>query len=95
MADSVNPTGLKFGIFLPPVSPWPVLRERVRLVEQLGFESLWMGDKFASPGDPYVPWFECWALLPGFAACTERVSAYVEHIRQKGDPHTDGENRPT
>jgi len=73
MTDSSKSKGLKFGIFLPPVSPWPVLKERARLVEQLGFESLWMGDKFASPGDPDVPWFECWSLLSGFAACTERV----------------------
>jgi alkanesulfonate monooxygenase SsuD/methylene tetrahydromethanopterin reductase-like flavin-dependent oxidoreductase (luciferase family) len=63
----------KFGIFFPPVSPWPVLRERAMLVEQLGFESIWMGDKFASPGDANVPWFECWALMSGFATCTERV----------------------
>ena len=73
MAESTNIKDLKFGIFFPPVSPWPVLRERVKLVEQLGFESIWMGDKFAGPGDSEVPWLECWALLSGFAACTERV----------------------
>jgi alkanesulfonate monooxygenase SsuD/methylene tetrahydromethanopterin reductase-like flavin-dependent oxidoreductase (luciferase family) len=73
MMDGLNPKGLKFGIFFPPVSPWPILRERVKLVEQLGFESIWMGDKFAAPGDAEVPWLECWALLSAFATCTERV----------------------
>ena len=73
MAADLDPKKLKFGIFFPPISPWPVLRERVRRVEQLGFESIWMGDKFAGPGVSEVPWLECWALLSGFAACTERV----------------------
>lgn len=73
MAGSLNIKDLNFGIFFPPVSPWPVLRERVNRVEALGFKSIWMGDKFAGPGDSDVPWFECWALLSGFATCTQRV----------------------
>ncbi|HEX9090694.1 MAG TPA: LLM class flavin-dependent oxidoreductase, partial [Anaerolineales bacterium] len=55
------------------ITSWPVMQERLRLVEKLGFESIWIGDKFAAPGDPYVPWFECWTLLAGIACSTERV----------------------
>ncbi|MGE5123700.1 MAG: LLM class flavin-dependent oxidoreductase, partial [Acidobacteriaceae bacterium] len=73
MAARYHPEGIKFGIFLPPVTSWQVMRQRARKVEELGFESLWIGDKFAAPGDPYVPWFECWALLAGLADCTIRV----------------------
>lgn len=73
MAESPIPKGLKFGIFFPPITSWPELQKRARLAEQLGFESIWMGDKFAAPGDPDVPWLECWTLLAGLAGCTERA----------------------
>jgi alkanesulfonate monooxygenase SsuD/methylene tetrahydromethanopterin reductase-like flavin-dependent oxidoreductase (luciferase family) len=66
-------TQIKFGIFLPPQPSWDVLRERAVLVEQLGFESLWMGDKFVAPGDPEVPWMDGWTLLAGFAAITSHI----------------------
>jgi len=73
MVNGSNSKGLKFGIFHPPFPPWPVLRERVRRDEQLGFESIWMGDKFVAPGEPDIPWMDGWTLLAGFAACTERI----------------------
>ena len=32
-----------------------------------------MGDKFAAPGDPNIPWMDGWTLLTAFAACTEHI----------------------
>jgi alkanesulfonate monooxygenase SsuD/methylene tetrahydromethanopterin reductase-like flavin-dependent oxidoreductase (luciferase family) len=73
MPESKNPKELKFGIWFPPAPSWPVLRERTRLVEQLGFESIWMVDHFVNPYDCDCPWMDGWSLLAAMAGCTERV----------------------
>ena len=73
MAESVNPKDIKFGIWFPPAPSWLALRERARMVEQLGFESLWMVDHFVNPYDSNCAWMDGWTLLAGMAACTERV----------------------
>ena len=64
---------LRFGIWFPPLSTWPVLRERVSLVEELGYDSVWMVDHFVDPYASAHPWLEAWTLLSAMAACTERV----------------------
>jgi alkanesulfonate monooxygenase SsuD/methylene tetrahydromethanopterin reductase-like flavin-dependent oxidoreductase (luciferase family) len=66
-------TGLRFGVFLPPLPSWPAIRDRARLIEDLGFDSIWMPDHFANPFDTSVDWMETWTLLAGIAACTQRV----------------------
>jgi alkanesulfonate monooxygenase SsuD/methylene tetrahydromethanopterin reductase-like flavin-dependent oxidoreductase (luciferase family) len=67
------PQRLQFGIWLPPLPSWPVLRQRAQVIESLGFDSLWLADHFVNPYTPDSPWMESWTLLAGLAACTQRI----------------------
>ena len=67
------PQRLEFGIWMPPLPSWPVLRQRAHLVESLGFDSLWMVDHFANPYATDTTWMESWTLLAALACCTQRV----------------------
>jgi probable F420-dependent oxidoreductase len=69
----------KVGIQLPEVERevrWPELRAMARLAEDVGFDSLWLGDhllyRFAS-GETRGPW-EAWTTLAGLAEATERIA---------------------
>jgi alkanesulfonate monooxygenase SsuD/methylene tetrahydromethanopterin reductase-like flavin-dependent oxidoreductase (luciferase family) len=69
---------LKVGIQLPEVERevrWPELRRMATLAEEIGLDSVWVGDhllyRFAS-GESRGPW-EAWSLLAGLAAATSRV----------------------
>jgi alkanesulfonate monooxygenase SsuD/methylene tetrahydromethanopterin reductase-like flavin-dependent oxidoreductase (luciferase family) len=64
---------LKFGIFFPPLSTWPILRERIQHVESLGFDSMWMVDHFVNPVYADCPWMDAWTLLAGMATCSKRA----------------------
>lgn len=64
---------LRFGIWFPPLSSWPALRERVSLVEELGYDSVWVVDHFVDPYASAHPWLEAWTLLSAIAACTKKV----------------------
>jgi probable F420-dependent oxidoreductase len=69
---------LQVGIQLPEVERevrWPELRDMARAAEQVGFDSLWVGDHllFRDPGlPPRGPW-EAWSVLAAVAGVTERV----------------------
>ncbi len=70
---------LKVGVQLPEVERevrWPELRTMARLAEEIGFDSLWVGDhllyRFAS-GETRGPW-EAWTTLAGLAQATERIA---------------------
>jgi probable F420-dependent oxidoreductase len=79
VADLMTAGGrLKIGLQLPEVERlvrWSELLEMARLSEELGFDSLWLGDHllYRDPdGTPRGPW-EAWSVLAALAAVTHRV----------------------
>jgi alkanesulfonate monooxygenase SsuD/methylene tetrahydromethanopterin reductase-like flavin-dependent oxidoreductase (luciferase family) len=69
---------LKVGIQLPEVERevrWPELLDMVRAIEDLGFDSIWVGEhllyRFPDRG-PRGPW-EAWTLMAAIASVTSRV----------------------
>jgi probable F420-dependent oxidoreductase len=73
------PRPLRVGIQLPEVERdvrWPEYAAMARAAEEIGFDSVWVGDHLLYRGDGRPergPW-DCWTLLAGIAAVTERVS---------------------
>ncbi len=74
-----SPRPLKVGVQLPEVERevrWPELRAMARLAEDVGFDSIWLGDhllyRFAS-GETRGPW-EAWTTLAGLAEATDRIA---------------------
>jgi alkanesulfonate monooxygenase SsuD/methylene tetrahydromethanopterin reductase-like flavin-dependent oxidoreductase (luciferase family) len=69
---------LKVGVQLPEVErdvAWPEYVAMARAAEEVGFDSIWLGDHLLYRGDGRPergPW-EAWTLLAGLAAITERV----------------------
>lgn len=70
---------MKVGVQLPewerPVR-WTEVREMAIGIEELGFDSIWVGDHllYRDRGDaPVGPW-ECWSQLAALAAVTDRVT---------------------
>lgn len=54
---------------------WREMRQMAQLAEQIGFDSLWVGDHliYLPPdGDPKGPW-EAWSVLAALAEATKRV----------------------
>jgi probable F420-dependent oxidoreductase len=73
------PRPLRVGIQLPEVERdvrWPEYAAMACAAEEVGFDSLWVGDHLLYRGDGRPergPW-DCWTLLAGIAALTERVT---------------------
>jgi probable F420-dependent oxidoreductase len=69
---------LRVGIQLPEVERevrWPEYVAMARLAEDVGFDTLWLGDHllYRWPGrDPRGPW-EAWTMLAALAASTSRI----------------------
>ena len=68
---------LKVGVQLPEVERvvrWPELREMARTAEDVGFDSLWVGDHliYKRPTGNVGPW-EAWSTLAALAEATTRV----------------------
>jgi probable F420-dependent oxidoreductase len=69
---------LRVGIQLPEVERevrWPELVAMARAAEEVGFDSIWLGDHLLYRGDGRPergPW-DAWTSLAGLAAVTERV----------------------
>ena len=69
---------LRVGVQLPEVERevrWPEYVAMARAAEDVGFDSVWLGDHLLYRGDgrdERGPW-EAWTLLAGLAAVTERV----------------------
>lgn len=70
---------MRVGVQLPEVERevrWPELVAMARAAEEVGFESIWLGDHLLYRGDGRPergPW-DCWTTLAGLAAVTERVA---------------------
>ena len=70
---------LRVGIQLPEVERevrWPEYVALARVAEDVGFDSLWVGDHVlyrSADGSTRGPW-EAWTLLAGLAAATRRVT---------------------
>jgi len=69
---------LRVGVQLPEVERdvrWPEYRAMARAAEEVGFDSVWVGDHLLYRGDGRSergPW-DAWVLLSAIAAVTERV----------------------
>jgi probable F420-dependent oxidoreductase len=69
---------VRVGVQLPEVERevrWPEYASMARAAEEVGFDSIWVGDHYLYRGDARPergPW-EAWTLLAGLAAITERV----------------------
>jgi probable F420-dependent oxidoreductase len=69
---------LQIGVQLPEVERevrWPEVRSMARAAEEVGFDSIWLGDHLLYRGDGRPergPW-DSWTTLAALAASTERV----------------------
>jgi len=69
---------MKVGVQLPEVewvTRWPQVREMAQAAEEIGLDSIWVGDHLLYRDDglpPRGPW-EAWSSLAAIAAVTERV----------------------
>lgn len=72
------PRPLRVGVQLPEVERevrWPEYVAMARAAEDVGFDSIWLGDHLLYRGDGRPergPW-ETWTMLAGLAVATERV----------------------
>ncbi len=74
------PRPLKIGVQLPEVEyeySWPQLREMATVAEDIGLDSIWLGDhlmdRYADPNRAPRGPFEAWSTLAALAAVTDRV----------------------
>jgi alkanesulfonate monooxygenase SsuD/methylene tetrahydromethanopterin reductase-like flavin-dependent oxidoreductase (luciferase family) len=68
---------VKVGVQLPEVErvvTWPEVRDMAVTAEDVGFDSLWVGDHLLYKGEDETtgPW-EAWSMLAAIAAVTDRV----------------------
>jgi probable F420-dependent oxidoreductase len=66
---------MKIGIQLPEVERevrWPEYLAMAKAAEEVGFESVWIGDHLLYEDPERAPW-EVWTLMSAVAAATERV----------------------
>src|SRR5689334_9985692 len=66
---------MKIGIQLPEVERevrWPEYLAMARAAEEVGFESIWLGDHLLYDGPERAPW-ESWTSLSALAAATSTV----------------------
>ena len=65
---------LTFGILLGPFPPWKKIVGWAKLVENLGFDKLWLPDHFVNPDDKDMDWLDCWSTLTALATQTEKIT---------------------
>lgn len=67
---------MRVGIQLPEVErvvPWPEYVALARVAEEVGFDSIWIGDHLLYADPPRGPW-EAWTTMAALAASTTRVT---------------------
>ncbi len=64
---------LRFGILILQTFPYQEQVERWKMVEALGFDSVWTADHYVDPYLPQALWFDGWSLLAAMAAVTSRI----------------------
>jgi alkanesulfonate monooxygenase SsuD/methylene tetrahydromethanopterin reductase-like flavin-dependent oxidoreductase (luciferase family) len=67
---------MRIGVQLPEVErvvPWPEYRAMARAAEEVGFDSVWVGDHLLYADPTRGPW-EAWTTMAALAASTERVT---------------------
>ncbi len=72
------PRPLRVGVQLPEVERdvrWPEYRAMAEAAEELGFDSIWLGDHllYRTEGEPEKGPWDVWTLLGALAAVTSRV----------------------
>lgn len=68
-----TPPSRRFGVMLYPDAPFPVLRERLVWLEELGFDQVFLPDHSADLRDRGNVWFDSWTVLATAALCTRRI----------------------
>ena len=63
---------MRFGVMTLQAKPYAVLAERWRLIEAMGFDSIWIADH-SSARNPAVISYEAWTLLGAMASVTKNV----------------------
>jgi len=65
---------VKFALFSPQAGfGWQALVERARLIEKLGFHSIWLVDHMWTGAAPDIDHHECMAAMAGLGAATEKL----------------------
>jgi alkanesulfonate monooxygenase SsuD/methylene tetrahydromethanopterin reductase-like flavin-dependent oxidoreductase (luciferase family) len=64
---------LLVGVLVVPDAPFPILAERWRRVEELGFDFLFVADHFRHTRDASLPWFDGLTALAAMALQTTTV----------------------
>jgi alkanesulfonate monooxygenase SsuD/methylene tetrahydromethanopterin reductase-like flavin-dependent oxidoreductase (luciferase family) len=62
-----------FGVMLYPDRPIDVLIERIKWLESLGFDQVFLPDHSANLKNRREPWFDSWAVLAAAAVTTSRI----------------------
>ena len=65
--------GMRFGLTVTPSEPYPVLADKWRYFDELGFDSVWHCDHLLRPNRPTDPLFEGWTLLSALSTQTSRI----------------------
>lgn len=65
---------IRFGLFFPQVGlPFPVIQQRARVADRLGFDSILFVDHMWSRGVPDLDHLEAWTVMTATAVSTERL----------------------
>jgi alkanesulfonate monooxygenase SsuD/methylene tetrahydromethanopterin reductase-like flavin-dependent oxidoreductase (luciferase family) len=64
---------IRFGVLTVQNLPWEKEVERWKLIESLGFDSVWLADHFTDPVNHLGHWFESWTLLASLAVMTKKI----------------------